>query len=144
VPGETPHPRRDPGGHSYGISEPASGPWDPDQWRELDLWLHAIDLFNLEYWWECHEALEGLWHAAGRKTPQASFVQGLLQVAAAHLNRRRGKPNAATQAERGLSRMAAVSRGVYMGIDVASFTRAVRTAMHGSGPPAHIVLENER
>jgi predicted metal-dependent hydrolase len=103
-----------------------------------------VDLFNMGYWWECHEVLEALWNAAGRKTPQASFVQGLLQVAAAELNRRRGKRAVSGQAERGLRRMEAVSRAAYMGLDVRSFARDVRTAMNEPGLRVRIELEDER
>src|SRR5262245_4231065 len=65
VPGRSPHPRRDPKGHAYGTAEPKPPPPDPAKWRDNDLYLHGIDLYNFAYWWECHEALEALWHAAG-------------------------------------------------------------------------------
>ena len=90
VPGDAPHPTRDPDGHSFGEGAPASGPWRPEDWRELEEWLWAVDLFNAEYWWESHEALEALWHAAGRTTAPARFVQALVHLSAACLNRRRG------------------------------------------------------
>jgi predicted metal-dependent hydrolase len=144
VPGETPHPRRDPGGYSHGRSEPSVPPWDPAGWRELDLWLHAVDLFNHGYWWEAHEALEALWHAAGRTTPEARFVQGLVLVAAGYLNRARGKRTATRQVERGLRRMEAVAPGVYLGLDVPSFARAVRDDLADQGPPASIRLAGAR
>ena len=141
VPGQTPHPRRDPGGHAYGIPEPVSESWDPNAWREIGLWLHAVDLFNLEYWWECHEALEALWRAADRDAPGRQFVQGLVLVAAAHLNRLRGKPDAQRQAERGLARMELAGGARFMGIDVAVFASAVRADFAGGGRPARIRLE---
>jgi len=143
VPRVTPHPRRDPGGHSHGTPEPRSAPWDPASWRALELWLHAVDLFNLDYWWECHEALEALWRAADRDAPGARFVQGLVLVAAACLNRLRGKPGAARQAERGLRRMESVGADPFMGIRVEDFGRAVRADFAGQGPPARIRLEPE-
>lgn len=143
VPGETPHPHRDPGGHSHGAGDPEVGPWEARDWPRLDLWLHAVDLFNHRYWWECHEALEALWHAAGRTTPRARFVQGLVLVAAAHLNRFRGKPAAGHQAERGLRRMEALAAEVDLGFDVPRFATAVRKHLGGGGAPATIRLESE-
>jgi hypothetical protein len=141
VPGRTPHPRRDAGGHGHDAPEPVSESWDPAGWREIDLWLHAVDLFNLEYWWECHEALEALWRAADREDPGWQFVQGLVLVAAAYLNRLRGKPNVRRQAERGLVRMESAGGARFMGIDVAAFASAVRADFAGDGKPARIRLE---
>jgi hypothetical protein len=143
VPGATPHPRRDARGHSHGLAEPAGGPWAPGAWRANDLWLHAADLFNEGYWWECHEALEGLWRAARRGSPERAFVQGLVLVAAAYLNRVRGKPAPERQAERGLARMAAgaPSDAVFMGLDVAAFAGAVRADFVSGETRARIRLE---
>src|SRR5688500_4947794 len=95
VPGETPHPTRDPRGHSFGVNTGVSGVWRLEDWRGLDEWLWAVDLFNQGYWWESHEALETLWHAAGRTTSPARFVQSLVHLSAACLNRRRGHAGAA-------------------------------------------------
>jgi predicted metal-dependent hydrolase len=55
-------------------------------------WLYALDLFNGGFYWEAHEAWEGFWHALGRTTPEARFVQGLIHVAAAAVKIREGKP----------------------------------------------------
>jgi len=87
VPGRSPHPRRDPTGHSFGVPEPKPPAPDPAKWKENDLYLHGIDLYNFAFWWECHEALEALWHAAGHTTPTGQFLQGVIQVSAANLKR---------------------------------------------------------
>lgn len=113
VPGATSRP---PG---EGRDRPA--PWRPEEWRGLESWLWAVDLFNHEYWWECHEVLEGLWLAAGRTSPHARFVQSIVHLSAACLNARRGHASAsrrqAARAVRGLR--SARSRGrVVMGIEV--------------------------
>lgn len=121
VPGATPHPTRDPEGHSYGAPAVALDPWRSEEWREIEEWLWAVDLFNHGYWWECHEALEGLWHAAGRTTPAARFAQSLVHLSAACLNRGRGHDEAArrqaARAVRGL-RAARAMGTVVMGVDV--------------------------
>jgi hypothetical protein len=46
-------------------------------------YLRGIDLFNFGYWWESHEAWEGLWRACGRRGPAADFLKGLIKLAAA-------------------------------------------------------------
>jgi len=56
------------------------------------LWLYALDLFNGGWYWEAHEAWEGVWHSLGRTTPEARFVQGLIHLAAAAVKIRRGRP----------------------------------------------------
>lgn len=63
VPGKTPHPTRDPGGHSFGKPALSLPDLNHEDWRKSEEYLYSIDLFNEEYWWECHEVLEGLWHA---------------------------------------------------------------------------------
>ncbi|MFN2384067.1 MAG: DUF309 domain-containing protein, partial [Gemmatimonadota bacterium] len=105
-------------------------PWRPSDWRTLTPYLYAIDLYNYCCWWESHEVLEGLWHAAGRRGAPAEGVQGLIHLAAAHLNRYRGKPSAARQAARGLNRIrtAAGVAPIFMGIDVADLDHRVRMA----------------
>lgn len=54
-------------------------------------WLHAVDLFNEGFYWEAHEAWEGFWHALGRTTPEARFIQGLIHLAAACVKVREGR-----------------------------------------------------
>jgi hypothetical protein len=77
-----PHPRRDPSGHSYHAPELAPKPLDPERWFDCSEYLYAADLFNHDYYWEAHEAWEGLWIAAGRKGTTAEFLKGLIKLAA--------------------------------------------------------------
>ena len=76
-PGHTPHPTRDPEGHSYGEPLNRAPVPDPADWRACDDYLYGIDLFNHSYYWEAHEAWEGLWFACGRRGRVATFLQGL-------------------------------------------------------------------
>jgi hypothetical protein len=134
VPGLNAHPRRDPSGHSAGRDEPHVDAWSPSQWHTLECYLYAVDLFNLAYWWECHEQLEALWLAAGKTSTAAQFAQGILQVAAANLNHHLGKTEAArSQAEAGIARLAAAEReqAVYMGVDIAAFCNHSRRWLAG-------------
>jgi hypothetical protein len=132
MPGQSPHPRRDPRGHSYGLPEPTPPAFAPDQWHRCEWYLYGVDLYNFSYWWECHEAFEGLWHAVGHKTPTGQFLQALIQVAAANLKRFLGKPvSAATLSRSGLARLRGIPP-MYMGVDVAAFADDVRASFEGS------------
>ena len=86
-----PHPCNDPRGHSYGLSEPKPAPLEPDRWRESEDYLFGIDLFNHGYYWEAHEAWEGLWVAAGKRGRVAEFLKGLIKLTAAGVKVRQGR-----------------------------------------------------
>ena len=79
-PGQTPHPRTHPEGHSYSASEYAGPSLSEQTWPECSAYLHGVDLFNHGYYWEAHEAWEGLWKATSRSTVLARFLQGLIQL----------------------------------------------------------------
>jgi len=146
VPGEgEPHPHVDPAGH--GVAPPgAPAGWRPARWADLEAWRYAVDLYNHGFWWECHEALEALWRAAERDTAPARFVQGLILVSAACLNRRRGSPAAADQACRGVARIESVDApgGRYMGLAIDPFAREVRRFFAGDAPAPPPILLAER
>lgn len=106
VPGLHPHPTRDPGGHSYGAHERAPRRWTPEEWPALEDWLAGVDLFNAHYFWEAHEAWEGLWATQPRASSPALFLQGLIQIAAALLKQHLGSEGGArTLAGEGLAKL---------------------------------------
>jgi hypothetical protein len=80
LPGRTPHPTRDPEGHSYGARPDTPELPDPEDWRACGDYLYGIDLFNHGFYWEAHEAWEGLWVACGRRGPTATFLQALINL----------------------------------------------------------------
>ena len=126
VPGRTPHPRRDPSGHSYGLPEPKPTQFSAERWQSSEDYLYGIDLYNFAYWWECHEVFEGLWHAVGHHSMQGNFFQALIQVAAANLKRFLGNEQAAQKLARsGLARLQNLPQ-LYMGIDVVALSEACR------------------
>lgn len=92
VPGNSPHPRRNPQGHSFGCPEPSPTPCRPEEWAQSEDYRFGIDLYNFAYWWECHEVFEGFWHAVGRKTEQGLFFQALIQLTAENLSALRTMP----------------------------------------------------
>jgi len=98
VPRQNPHPTRDPEGHSHGRPEQKPDPLRPDNWQSSTDYLYGIDLFNHGYFWEAHEAWEGLWHANGRRGPIADFLKSLIKLAAAGVKAREGNPNGVQRA----------------------------------------------
>ncbi len=142
VPGFTPHPIRDPEGHSYGLPEPELPNLNTEDWRECEHFLFGIDLFNEGYWWECHEVLEGLWHAAGIGSPAAHVLQAVIQCAAAHLKAAADCPRGAMRLHDHSLRHARWSgdRKLGLNLDVMIMdTRAFLTVE--DGPPAQLSLE---
>ena len=88
VPGLQPHPIIHPEGHSYNAAgkHPAAGPLLlPERWHESHDFLYGTDLYNHGYWWEAHEAWEGLWQQTDKSGMQGRLLQGLIQISAAHL-----------------------------------------------------------
>jgi molybdopterin-guanine dinucleotide biosynthesis protein A len=81
IPGVTPHPISDPAGHMHGHVEHVASITGPLTAAEPYLWGRR--LFQAGYYWEAHEAWEGLWHALGRSGPRANLVKGLIKLAAA-------------------------------------------------------------
>lgn len=123
IPGLHPHPIRDPRGHSYEPVSPLKRhrPWTVDEWRTLDDWLYGVDLFNRFYFWEAHEAWEGLWAVAERDSSPSLLLQGLIQIAAALLKTHMGVlAGARSLSADGLEKLrrAAASRPTLLGLDL--------------------------
>jgi hypothetical protein len=135
VPGQSPHPRWDPAGHSYqppGTPEPEVPSTSAAAWRTSDAYLFGCDLYNHGYWWEAHESWEGLWQPTDRSSPQGRFLKGLIQVAACHLVCHMGKHAAAATLLRRVDANLQVvidarSDPVFMGIEVPAWRARVST-----------------
>ena len=63
VPGtDTPHPIRDPRGHSHQKKgQRTTKPLVAESWAENRSYLVAIDYFNAGYYWEAHDEWDRLW-----------------------------------------------------------------------------------
>lgn len=142
VPGLTPHPRRHPDGHMFGHEPEPPRPVDPERWQGSEAYRFGIDLYNFAYWWECHEAFEELWNVVGRESLTGQYLQGVIQVAAANLNRHKGNPKGALWLwGEGLARLA-TTPDRYMGLDVRAFERDVIAFRDGARAlPALIRLD---
>jgi len=134
VPGAHPHPIAHPQGHSHrphGSPHPIVQHVPPDRWRDSEDYLYGCDLYNHAFWWEAHEAWEGLWQTCDKKSTQGRFLQGLIQAAACHL-----KLHMKSQA--GVERLRPSSLGYlkgaaeeipaarYMGLDLPGFIVALQ------------------
>jgi len=91
IPTRSPHPVRDPEGHSYGEGHQKVKPPDPERWQKCRPYLYGIDLFNHGYYWEAHDAWEVVWLACGRKGVTADFLKGLIKLAAAGVKAKQGQ-----------------------------------------------------
>jgi len=85
LPGVNPHPIENPRGHSFGKESEKFFTTPLGKWQENESYLYAVDLYNDAFWWESHEALEGLWRKVPREKIQGQFLQGLIKISAAFL-----------------------------------------------------------
>ena len=83
VPGHALHPISHPDGHMRHFHPPES-------WGRQDLLEWGRKLFEHGYYWEAHEAWEGLWLELGRTTEEALIVKGLIKLAASGVKCREG------------------------------------------------------
>jgi uncharacterized protein len=131
VPGLHPHPGRDPQGHSFGREEIAPDYFKPEDWRSNHEYLWGVDLYNHGYFWESHEAWEGLWiKCESIDETQRQYFQALIQLAAATLKILMKQPNGLKKlAKIGTDRLEAIADEVgshYMGLDLPAHVSAYR------------------
>ena len=141
VPGRDPHPTADPRGHSYHAPGAAAPPvhWvSPERWGESIDYLYGCDLYNHTYWWEAHEAWEGLWQLTDKAGVQGRFLQGLIQASACHLKRQMGHRDGVDRLRQTCLRhlrfvAERIEGDIYMGLALDSFMRRFG-AYYASGP----------
>lgn len=148
MPGQTPHPTRTPEGHSYVPGSPCDSNL-PDLNKTNPLTCHqflfGIDLFNDCFWWECHEAMEGLWHMAGRGSPAGHTLQAIIQCSVAHLKVLQGNTRGArllfAHAEEHVSR----AEGFDLGLDLIGMLAETGAYIVGdSQKPAFLFLKTHQ
>lgn len=138
VPGRTPHPTRDPLGHSYDLKETTLTGFDPECWFECEMYLYGIDLFNHHYWWEAHEAWEIVWKCVPRHSQSGLFLQGLIQITAAMLKTDQGLRHASERLARGGTEKLGLAGNVYFGVNIPDFNDSIRAHVVGKSehPPS--------
>lgn len=107
--GPWPHPIGSPAGHMAGERGGAIPPIEGNDWEQSSDYRWGIRLFNEGFYWEAHEAWEGLWHAHGRRGPTADVLKALIKLAAAGVKVRERQPRGVTSHAR---RAAALLRAV--------------------------------
>ena len=126
VPRLTPHPLKDPDGHSYRTTSEdiVSSVYDASDWSENADYLYGVDLFNFAYWWEAHEAWEGGWASA--TGTQKLFLQGMIQISASlikwNVKQFRGMRSLSTSGREKLQKVSIESES-FMGIDISQFMK---------------------
>jgi hypothetical protein len=139
--GRTPHPIRHPDGHSYGLTPALPVPLGENDWRNNAEYLYGVDLFNHGFWWESHEAFEGLWHVSGRRSPVGHCLQAVIQCAAAHLQAELGRRRGAEALLRRARLHAAAAGPSTLGLDLDALLAATRSfVLDPEGPAARLRL----
>lgn len=153
-PGSTPHPIRDPQGHSYirpadvrptcdsrsDEKEPSPATIDDGNWTECDGYLFAVDLFNHGYYWEAHEELESLWIAVGRNTAVGRFLQGIIQAAAALLKLEADNPESAGRLVAAAAAKLREPQSSLLGLDGAQLADDLERELTPARPRAVIIV----
>lgn len=84
IPGtDTPHPYRDPQGHSYERKNRTLRPLAAEAWFESRSYLLAIDYFNFGYYWEANDEWDRLLRVSGPDETVGRFLKGLVKLSAA-------------------------------------------------------------
>lgn len=152
VPGLHPHPVAHPDGHSFNPAgeHPAAGPLlPPEEWRESEDYLYGIDLYNHGYWWEAHEAWEGLWQQTDKRGTQGHFLQGLIQLSAAHLKRHMGQDEGMRRLlERACEHLQAAQAALppappFMGVDIRGHLQRTREYFAGTAVDFPFLMPSE-
>lgn len=101
----------------------------------------AIALFNAAEWYACHDGFEELWHETAG--PMRPVLQGILQVAVAHVHLERGNLRGATiLLGEGLGRLQGCGDEA-LGLDLTLLRRravARLQALHANSDPAALPL----
>jgi len=132
MPGTTPHPYREPTGHSFGQPEPEPPPLDTAAPATSEEYLFGFDLLNHGYFWEAHTSWEGLWHAEGREGTTAELLKALIRIAAAGVKGRQGT-NGGLRSH--MRTAAELLRGIQqeLGVDSLAGIRLIALAEHCEG-----------
>jgi len=128
--GPWPHPNSSPQGHSFGRTAPKVALSDRDRGSQSRAFLRGAELFNAGYYWEAHEAWEGLWHAYGRHGAAADVLKALIKLAAAGVKVREGQEHGVRTHAGGAALLFASARKQvgrhHLGLDLDRWTEHAR------------------
>ncbi len=135
VPGETPHPERDPAGHSFGRTESLPDHLAIDDWSRNETYLYGIDLFNHGFYWEAHAEWERLWQVADGELSRG--LRALIQLAAACVQARKGNREGArklaARSRKGLEGIRMGGRTSLLGLELDALGEVLAQVETGEG-----------
>lgn len=94
---------------------------------DSEVFSEARALFNAERYWECHEALEGVWRR--KQGEEKPFLQGLILVCAAFVHHQKGEDAVALGILSRASKQVAYRYPNYGGVNVAKLRANVGRAI---------------
>jgi len=130
IPGVHPHPTNSLEGHSYGHEDEEVVKWNSELWSNNLDYLYGIDLYNYHFYWEAHEAWEGLWMVSVRNSSEHMFLQGLIKLGAALLKIRMASleiqdlTGARNLAKSGMALLSKVQPTEFMGLDIPKYLKS--------------------
>jgi len=86
-------------------------------WSTLERYRFGIDCLNSDLGWECHEALEAIWHRVGRRTTRSGLaLQTLILMGCARVKVLSGKEHSGL-VQRALERISSLEGRVLYGLN---------------------------
>ncbi len=140
-PGRSPHPTRDPRGHSHARAPHDVAEFTVDSGRDHADFRFGVDLYNHGFFWEAHEAFEDLWRESPARSRERSLLQGLIQAAAAQLKDELGDARGARRLLQLASEKLARVAPRCASIDVDAFVARLTADLVDSGPFAVLRLD---
>lgn len=111
------------------IRDTAAACMDADALAGSAAFLHGLAYLEQGFFWEAHEVLEPVWMALPEGSGARACVQGLIQLANAHLKARMEKPNAVRRlcamARAHLEEARSLEGDSVLGVDLARMLDAV-------------------
>lgn len=111
--GPWPHPVSGEDGHMRGNAKELAVDICTDDVAKIERFRYACRLFHQGYYWEAHEAWEGLWMAEGRRGPVADTLRGLIKLAAAGVKVRQGQRHGVVTHARRASEVLSLVRALH-------------------------------
>lgn len=142
IPGVNAHPLK-PGGHMFEVGEPESPKIISKDFKDHELYLYSIDLFNHGYFWESHAYLEAIWNANKRVGDEANLCKAIIKIAAGMIKfKQNDHKNARIHLERSLEILKDdVREKISCGINISELSIAIShmlSELHKSLPQVSI------
>lgn len=125
LPGRNAHPLKV-GGHMFETGEPSAPKLASRDFATHEYFLYAIDLFNYEYYWECHTYLEAIWNANLRIGNESTLCKAIIKLAAGFIKFKQDDLlNARLHIERARELFSEIDEEICCGIEVKKLMLAI-------------------